>query len=247
MPQLSICIPAYEMGGDGATFLAHSLGVMTRQSFDDFEVIVSDQSGDDAVEHVCASFPTLSLRHLRFADGPRQASANTNNAIRHARGDILKILFQDDLLHGTEALAKTVRAFDDPAVAWMVCGSGVTRDGQTNERSLIPQMNPVIQFGRNTVSSPSVLSMRRDQALPFDEALIWLMDVDLYKRLELRHGPPAVVEDVLVWNRLHGGQVSESVSPALRRKELAYIREKFRSTETLAGRLAYYRQMIKAR
>ncbi len=247
MPKLSICIPAYDMGGHGAQFLAESFERLKQQTFRDFEVIVSDQSKDDAVQKVCAGVEGIKVHHVWFRDGPKQASANTNNAMRHASGEILKILFQDDLINGSDALQKMSDAFSDTGVVWLVCGSGVTRDGQMIERPMVPHLHPQIQFGKNTISSPSVLAFRTINKLDFDEELIWLMDVDIYKRFAQKFGAPCVEPDTLILNRLHMGQVSASVSPELRRKELKYIRKKFLPHETMKDRIQYYKQILKAR
>ncbi|MEO1139277.1 MAG: glycosyltransferase [Pseudomonadota bacterium] len=246
-PRISICIPAYDMGGQGADFLAASFARMGQQSLHDFDVVVSDQSDTTDVAQVCTDYSDrLRITRVDYAHGPRQASANTNNAMRHAGGEILKILFQDDLLAGPDALTKTARAFEGTA-AWALCGSAVTYDGQTAERAMVPRMHPQIRFGKNTVSSPSVLAMRRDAMLEFDENLIWLMDVEMYHRLHITHGPPEIVPDVLVWNRLHDGQVSAGVSPDLRKRELSYVRDRTREDETWGDWWEYRRQRLKAR
>ncbi len=246
-PALSICIPAYDMGGQGGAFLHASLDRLAQQDFTDFEVVVSDQSEQPDVARACAAFDgRLAIRRVTYRDGPHQASANTNNAIRHAKGDVVKILFQDDLLSRDDALALTVEAFKTGA-DWMLCGSAVTADGRQATRAMVPCLHPQMRFGKNTVSSPSVLAMRREIALFFDENLIWLMDVEMYHRLQATFGAPAIVPDCLVWNRLHAGQVSGGVTPELRRSELSYVRAKHKAGETLRDRLAFWKQFIKAR
>ncbi|WP_293577416.1 glycosyltransferase family 2 protein [Phaeobacter sp.] len=246
MPAISICIPAYGMGGAGATYLAESLDRLCLQTFRDFEVIVSDQSDDEDIAQLCAAYgDRLSIIHLWNRDAPRQASANVNHAIAAARGTILKILFQDDLLIGNNAL-EIIHDAMSAGAAWSLCGSGVTRDGQEVTRPMVPRLTDRLHFGKNTVSSPSVLAMRRDAAMAFDEELIWLMDVDLYKRLWDRHGAPAIVADTVVANRLHDGQVSASVRKSLRQKELRYVARKFARSTNLIGWLEYLRQRLKA-
>ena len=246
MPAISICIPAYGMGGKGAEYLAQSLEILTRQSFRDFEVVVSDQSDDTAVADVCAAFSDrLTIRHIWNHDAPRQASANVNNALDHASGDIVKVLFQDDFLNGSRALGDIVEAMDG-AGDWLLCGSGISRNGGAVERPMVPRLTEKLQFGKNTVSSPSVLAMRRSRMQLFDENLIWLMDVDLYKRLWDALGDPVILPQTLVVNRIHEGQVSASVSKSLRQKELRYVRQKFAASTSLSGYFEYLRQRIKA-
>ena len=92
---ISVCIPAYEMGGEGANFLRHSLDILMHQSFQDFEVIVADQSSNREIEAVCDKYPKY-VRHVRTSHLKHQASANTNAAVDAARGEIIKILFQDE-------------------------------------------------------------------------------------------------------------------------------------------------------
>ena len=247
-PYISICIPAYGMGGQGAEFLLDSFEHLLDQSFEDFEVVVSDQSDDEGVATICKAYgDRLDIVRLDNRAGKRQASANTNNAMRHARGQVLKVLFQDDYLCHSDALAQHAEAFAQADVAWALCGSGVTLDGETLENCMVPRLNPNLHLGRNTVSSPSVLALRAAQGLEFDEELIWLMDGELYKRANDQLGTPHILPDLLVANRLHGGQVSAGVSPALRRKELAYVRAKHRGDETLGNRIHYYKQVLKAR
>jgi glycosyltransferase involved in cell wall biosynthesis len=224
---LSLCIPVYSMGGMGAEYLRVSLDILAQQDFRNFEVIVADQSDDNSISELCASYADITIRHLDTRHLDRQSSANTNAALEAAKGEIVKILFQDDFLNGDDVLSQIVSAFDDPKVQWIVTGSEHTHDGHTLIRPFVPRFHDRIQFGKNTISSPSVLALRRVNAPRFDEALIWLMDVDYYKQCALRFGPPKVLRDPLVVNRIHAGQVSASVGRARVRLELHHVRQKF--------------------
>lgn len=247
-PAFSICIPAYDMHGRGAEYLGQSLDRLKRQTYTDFEVVVSDQSDNDAVRDVCFEYAgRLQIKHVFYRGGPRQSSANTNHAMRHASGAILKILFQDDYLCDDTALEQMARAFEDPSVKWLLCGSAVTRDGKTLQNHMVPRMNANIHLGRNTVSSPSVLALVAGTGLEFDEALIWLMDGEFYRRCAEKLGPPHILRDTLVANRLHEGQVSAEVSKELRRNELIHVRRTHYAQESLGNRLHYYKQRLKAR
>jgi len=245
IPKISICIPAYEMHGHGATFLANSFEILRQQTYTDFEVVVADQSNDNSVAETCASFPDLSIRHIWTRDQPRQGSANTNVAIDAAKGEIVKILFQDDFLNGPDALGGIVLAFDDNNVLWCLNGSECTEDGQALIRPMIPQYHSRIQFGKNTVSSPSVLALRRKNAPRFDENLVWLMDVDYYKQCELRFGPPTIIPEFLIVNRIHDGQVSATTGSKLKRQELQYIARKYSTSLGMLDWAHYARRLVK--
>lgn len=246
-PGISICIPAYDMGGKGADYLAASFDRLELQSFRDFEIVVSDQSDTGAVAQICARYGKgMNIRRVDFTDGPRQSSANANNAMRHASGRILKILFQDDFLARNDALDRIVRGFDRDDARWLLCGSGISRDGETVENPMVPRLNDQLRFGRNTVSSPSVLALRAEVGLHFDESLIWLMDVEFYDRCAQQLGAPVIVPEILVANRLHEGQVSAAVTKSLRRAELRHVWRKTRGRAGWRDLRAYAYQVLKA-
>ncbi len=246
-PMISVCIPAYDMGGKGAEFLAASFQRLRGQTLRDFEVIVSDQSDNDAVAEVCAAYGVeMPIRRTDFRDGLRQASANTNNAMRHASGRILKILFQDDFLVGADALEKMAQAFDASDSRWLLCGSGISHDGETIEKPMVPRLGDQLRFGRNTVSSPSVLALRAEVGVHFDESLIWLMDVEFYDRCAQVLGAPVILPETLVANRLHAGQVSAGVTKVRRREELRHVWRKTRDRAGWQDFRAFAYQFLKA-
>ena len=226
-PAISICIPAYDMGGEGGHYLGLSFEKLTEQSFTDFEVVVSDQSDTSGVADICDAFADrLTIRRVDNRAGKRQGSANSNNAMRHAKGRILKILFQDDFLCDPSALQQVFDAFQGSDCKWLLMGSGVTRDGETLERPMVPHWHDQIRYGRNTISSPSVLALEAGHDVWFDENLIWLMDADMYQTCHQTFGAPVILADTLIANRIHPGQVSARVSRKLRRHEVLYTARK---------------------
>ena len=244
---ISVCIPCYEMSGEGHKYLEHNLNQLLIQDFKNFEVIVSDQSKNNEIKVLCDRYKnSLNLKYYLNTDGKKQASANTNYAMKKASGDIIKILFQDDYLFSKNALTKISNTFKKTKVIWAVSGSEHSFDGISVFRKFIPKYNKNIQFGYNTISSPSVLSIRRESYIKFDEELIYLMDVDLYKRYFDQNGLPNVIDEVLVVNRLHDKQVSQLVSKSLIRSELHYIRKKFKSQMNLKNWFIYTKRVLKS-
>lgn len=238
-PFMSVCIPTYEMGGYGCQFLRHSLESLSEQEFRDYEIIVTDQSEGHAIKNLCKAFSTLNVRHIPTAHLKRQASANTNAAIESSTGTVIKILFQDDFVHGTDALSRIAAAFENPETRWCVSGSRSSYDGIKLIKPFVPHYHERIHFGKNTISSPSVLAFQREHSPRFDENLVWLMDVDFYKTCAASWGAPLIIPEPLVVNRLHSGQVSASVNPELIRRELRYIRDKYQEDETWGDWLHY--------
>ena len=245
-PKISVCIPAYGMNGLGATYLEESFRTLAKQTLNDFEIIVSDQSENNDVMEMCGVWrDRLPLRHYWNLDGKRQAAANVNHALGKARGPIYKVLFQDDFMLSETVLQDIVDAFKDQKVMWLLTGSGITRDGKVIERPMVPHLTPKLHFGKNMVSSPSVLAFRASCERWFDEDLIWLMDVDIYARLWQDYGDPVILPETLVANRLHANQVSQKIDRTIQKRELDYILKKFASSTQMSGYLEYAKRRAK--
>lgn len=217
-PCLSVLVPAYEMHGFGAIFLRRCLESVLVQDvnhvvFDGVvQIVVSDESDDDTLLDVCRDLtvsPGFQLLHVRESSARRSASTNLNAAFGASSGRIIKILFQDDFLVSRHALLETLKALEaHPAKSWLLCGTTHTRDGETFFGDMVPRLHDRIHLGSNTVSSPSVLALRRSAWIPFDTRLRWLMDVDVYKSLLTAYGPPVILESIVVANALGEHQVT---------------------------------------
>ena len=92
-PTVSVCIPAY----NNERTIGTALESVWNQTFEDFEVIVTDDCSTDSTPAVldAQALPRLRvLRNRRNAGAP----ANGNRALAHARGRLVKFLDADDVL-----------------------------------------------------------------------------------------------------------------------------------------------------
>lgn len=230
MSLLSICIPTYEMKGLGHTFLRQSFDVFTSQTFKDFNIVISDHSKDDLIKNLCAEYASkLNISYHRNTEHIGNSSANINNAIKKANGKLIKILFQDDFLFHEKSLEEIVQNFDIEKDSWLITACIHSKDGVNFFRPFYPKYNDKIHLGKNTISSPSVLTIKNGNPLLFDEKLIWLMDCDYYKRCYIKFGKPKIINEINVVNRIGAHQVSHSiVNIATKIRELAYIMIKYK-------------------
>lgn len=243
---ISVCIPAYEMEGYGSDYLEFSFRKLEAQDFQNFEVVVSDQSADSRIKDLCDDWSDrLNIFHVWNREAPRQASANINHALNQANGEILKILFQDDYLFDCTCLTNVQKRFIETGCDWLLCGSGIVREGETIERAMIPSLSDRLHFGKNTVSSPSVLAIHRRCLERFDENLVWLMDVEFYKRLWDAKGEPEILPSTMVANRIHKHQVSSRVDRKLQAKELDYMWRKYAAKSTVSGKFEFLKRRMK--
>lgn len=223
--KLSIAIPTYECHGRGAEFLDYSLARMSAQTFKDFQVVITDDSLDDDIEKFCDRNPHgLNIKYVRNPTKSINFSQNTNRAIMHSDGEIVKILYQDDFLYGPNSLMQIVQAFHDDT-RWLVSSCMHTyNDGVDIERRHDPSYHPYIHHGTNTIGCPSVLAIRKSNNIFFDERLVWLMDVEYYKRLHDAYGPPHICHGVTSVVRIWNNQLSQTMKQEIKDAEYAIVR-----------------------
>ncbi len=208
--KISICIPTWEQYGRGLEFLENNFEKISKQTYRNFNVIISDHSKDDNIESLCNRYSSkfeikYIKNNLKLGNGP----ANTNNSIINADGDIIKILFQDDFFYDDNALGLILKSFENEDCNWLVNGCNHTHDdGKSFVNFMVPHWNNNIAIGVNTISSPSVLSFRNSNPCLFDEELTMLMDCEMYYQLYIRYGLPKIISDCLITNRLHEHQIS---------------------------------------
>ena len=81
MALISICIPTYEMSGRGVGYLTHSFNILSKQSFKDFDVVISDHSQNDDIKKLCENYSNLlDIQYHRNTEGRGSNSININNA-----------------------------------------------------------------------------------------------------------------------------------------------------------------------
>lgn len=91
-PLISICVPAYK----NVVYLERLLGSIQSQTFHDFEVVITDDSPDNAVSELIDRYKAmLPIRYFRN-DVALGSPANWNAAIGHAKGQWIKIMHDDD-------------------------------------------------------------------------------------------------------------------------------------------------------
>lgn len=190
---VSVLTPAYDMHGKGEFFLNELLKSAAEQTYRDFEVVVTDTSRHQDLLRVCRLWSKiLQIRHVSLPRGTR-VGESYNAAVFSAEGDIFKFLNQDDAFFHEESLAVTVGLFGDPMCMWVAEATiHQTQDGRL-VNPLIPHFDySQLIRGKNKMSCESVLAVRSQAAVVFDQRLWWLLDVDYYARLAAAHGMPVI-------------------------------------------------------
>ncbi len=226
---ISIAMPTYGYNGRGVEFLDHNLSMLAKQSFKDFEVVFSDHSVDDTIYDYINSqqhIPT-NYTYVRCSRGRGIISPNLNNAIRHCKGDYVKVLFQDDFLYNSNSLALLELHARCYRPVWMMSEFVHTNDGVTFYRKYDPAFTQDIWTGNNLMGCPSGLMFRRKYNLNFDESLNMLMDVDYYYRMFLEYGMPYIVDSITYANRTWGKRLTDTIPQDKINAEMKIVNEKY--------------------
>lgn len=109
VPRLSIGLPVY----NGENYLAQSLDALLGQSYEDFELIISDNASTDGTADICRRYGKQDSR-IRYIRQSRNIglSPNHNFVFQRSRGDLFKWAAADDL-YARDLLEHCVDALDE--------------------------------------------------------------------------------------------------------------------------------------
>ncbi len=110
-PRLTVGLPTF----NGERFLPEALDSLLRQTYRDFELIISDNASTDATQAICERYARADPRIRYFRqDTNIGAAANHNFVVEQARGEFFKWASDDDLYH-EDLLTRCVELLDgDP-------------------------------------------------------------------------------------------------------------------------------------
>ena len=108
-PRLSIELAVY----NGENYLAESLDALLGQSYENFELIISDNASTDYTADICRRYEKQDSR-IRYVRQPRNIglAPNHNFVFKQARGELFKWASHDDL-YARALLKRCVDALDE--------------------------------------------------------------------------------------------------------------------------------------
>jgi glycosyltransferase involved in cell wall biosynthesis len=108
-PRLSIGLPVY----NSEIYLGQSIEALLGQTYEDFELIISDNASTDATADICRSYANQDSR-VRYIRQPRNIglAPNHNFVFAESRGELFKWAASDDL-YARDLLQRCVEALDE--------------------------------------------------------------------------------------------------------------------------------------
>lgn len=207
MMRFSIAIPTHDRGNNGPLWMQELLESIKKQTFQNFEIVVSDQSKNDNILDVCKDYSdNFDFKYIKYEGSV--PCENINTALEECNGEIIKPMFSDDIFVDEKALEIIDNAYHTTNCKWAFSGFCGTKDGKNFYEYKIPRWTDYMLEGRNLLSSPSVVSFLNSHKQYFDEKLKLLLDTDFYHRMRWENGMPHIIEDNLVANRDHNDRIS---------------------------------------
>ena len=212
MPEISVCIPTYEFKGKGVKYLVDIFDGLRKQTFQDFDVVISDHSEDDVIHDFCEEISKeFSIIYLKNLNDRGFQGSNINCVMENAEGKILKLLMQDDLFVDDKALEKIKKGFDETNCKWLFHGFTHTTDGIETHRDCVPNWCDMVLEGRNLLGSPSCVAILNKTKMYLDTNLKLLVDTEFYHRMRIENGMPYIIPDILIANREHDDRTSNNI------------------------------------
>ena len=232
--KVAICVPAY----NNPTILDRLLQSIFRQTFNDYIVVITDDSNNSSVRDYVSGIKDNRIIYS-VNEKSLGATANNNRAIKIARKynpEYIKIMHHDDEFSDKTSLERMVSEMDkNPSSNMMM---SIQTDVYTNKRSewKMPEKiykeiitNPYYIFLRNWIGVPSVVMFRNNEDFLFDEELTWNVDWELYMRILLKNPHLLCIYDPLVNVYQSTTQLSNECMQDLemRLREACYIYGKY--------------------
>jgi GT2 family glycosyltransferase len=117
LPQVTICVPVW----NGARFVAQTLDSITRQTYPNVRVLISDDASTDGSAELCKGIAEQLGFELVVQSERRGWVGNCNFLLERARGDFVCILPHDDLLDECYVEVLAAHLSETPACAQVFC------------------------------------------------------------------------------------------------------------------------------
>lgn len=108
-PRLTIGMPVY----NGENYLPDALDSILAQTFEDFELIISDNASSDGTQRICRAYAARDERIRYFRNSENiGGAANFNRVVQLARGEYFRWACHDDVLE-PECIQACVEVLDE--------------------------------------------------------------------------------------------------------------------------------------
>lgn len=192
--KISVCIPTYEADGKGVFFLQKNIEGILKQTYTNFEIIISDHSINNEIEKYVLFLNNSKIKYLRYKEHIGKPAWNTNNAIHHSSGEFIKLMNQDDYIESSDFLEKAVKLLND-GKKWVLSNfKHLNCDTNQFYQYMTPSLGidgKHLLNGSNSIGCPSVGLIPKGELI--DVKVTYMIDCELWYRMFIKYGNPGIV------------------------------------------------------
>jgi glycosyltransferase involved in cell wall biosynthesis len=222
MPLISICIPAYK----NINYLKSLLDSIALQNFKDFEVVITDDSPDNAIRDLMPHFADIFKIIYLKNDTALGSPANWNYGIANATGEWIKIMHDDDWFTDANSLSEFANACKGLKEVDFIFSGYFEQDIQTGEQKKciigpfekwLLGKSPYNLLKKNFIGHPSTTLIRNNQKEWFKKDLKWVVDIEFYIRILIKKKVFLAIEQPLITIGINPLQITKQVfrNPAI--------------------------------
>jgi glycosyltransferase involved in cell wall biosynthesis len=214
MPQSKPSVSVLMTVRNGAAYLPRAIDSILTQTLTDLEMVIVDDGSTDATANIIAGHAARDSRLRALTQEPSGIATGLNRAVAAARSELIAILDSDDIAVPDRLERQVAWMEEHPDIA-VLGGSMIEMDYR--ERKLRTQTYPLHPahirevLRRGTAFCHPAVAMRKravEAVGGYRAAFEAAEDYDLWLRLAER-ADMANLPDVLVYYRLHWGQVTQ--------------------------------------
>lgn len=171
LPLISICIPTY----NGEKYLQETLDSIEVQTYPNIEVIISDDNSIDKTLDIIKKFRLSSKFPIfLYHHEPQGIGSNWNHCIKKANGELIKFLFQDDVME-YNCIERMVSVYSENPQASLIA----------SKRSFIIEQNATGETTNNWIERYGDLQIGLQQK----KKDVLILDKLIFKRSDFRKSP----------------------------------------------------------
>lgn len=214
---------------NAARFLSAALDSVMAQTYPVAEIVMVDGHSVDATEAIAHAYPRVRWITESAVARPGYAAA-WNDGIRASTADLIALLDSDDRW-APEKIRWQVEALQASPEA--ACAIGSVQFVAEPGEPLPSSFKPALLERPHVAYMPGALLARRalfDTVGLFNVELNIANDIDWFARLKDQRTPIAIVDEVVIYKRVHGQNLSYSAAktPTINREMIQTLRESIR-------------------
>jgi len=232
MPKVSVIIPTH----NDIRYIAACLDSVLSQTFEDFEIVIVDDSSSDCIKDVIGSYLNKGIRNIRYFHlGPCSLSAARHEGVKSSSGEFVAFLDSDDIWLPDKLRIQVKLLETDPGLGmvysnvYFLIGKRSFLDNRKCYSGMV--FDKLIEGNFICISTALIRRECIEKAGNFDVSLTNAEDYDIWLRIA-KLVPVSYIDMPLVRYRCHRDNMGRGFENDIRYR--IYVLEKLLAREDIS-------------